>query len=219
MRKHRCGGDFMPVASTIEVTIRGVTVEVEQDELHCDSCGEIRVPLENAERAEDEAAHLVRGELGLLQPDEIRALRDRLGLTQEELENALGLGAKTAVRWETGRVMQSKATDNLLRLIDRDPTAIDFLSGAETAVIGCESWPGWIHLPVSLRGRLQQRAKEEGTDLRTLVVMILSEQLTLDGLRQSVSELRVEFEPSIGHQEAKVEPWLKDHRNVYDTAT
>lgn len=127
-RRHSCGGSFVESTGTLTTTIRGVTVDVEQAELRCGGCGEIRVGLESAERAEHRAGALVRDRLGLLHPDEIRELRDGLGLTQAELESQLGLGPKTVVRWESGRVMQNKATDNLLRLIRRDPTALGFLA-------------------------------------------------------------------------------------------
>lgn len=127
-RKHECGGDFVESVGTLQVTMRGVDVAAEQVELHCDRCGEVQVRLDDADAAERRAGALVRRTLGLMQPEEIRALRENLGLTQAELESRLGLGAKTVVRWESGRVMQSKATDNLLRLIRRDPTALDFLS-------------------------------------------------------------------------------------------
>lgn len=130
-RKHSCGGDFVESVGTLKATIRGVTVEVEQEELRCNRCGETRVSLDSAERAEERVGALVRDRLGLLHPGEIRELRDGLGLTQADLESQLGLGSKTVVRWESGRVIQNKATDNLLRLIQRDPTALAFLSGLQ----------------------------------------------------------------------------------------
>jgi len=128
-RRHSCGGEFVECVGILTTKIRGVTVEVEQDELRCSRCGEIRVSLDSAEAAEERAGALVRDQLGLLHPGEIRDLREGLGLTQAGLESQLGLGPKTVVRWESGRVMQNKATDNLLRLIRRDATALAYLSG------------------------------------------------------------------------------------------
>jgi len=41
--------------------------------------------------------------MGLLMPDQIRCLRERLGLTQHEISALLQIGEKTWTRWETGR--------------------------------------------------------------------------------------------------------------------
>jgi putative zinc finger/helix-turn-helix YgiT family protein len=69
----------------------------------------------------------IRAEDGLLAPEQVKALRTRLGLTQPEFERLLGVGKNTCVRWERGTIPQSAATDSLLRLIDRFPENADFL--------------------------------------------------------------------------------------------
>lgn len=58
---------------------------------------------------------VLRGHEGLLSPREIRSIREQLGLTQEELERRIRAGKKSVVRWESGRVRQSRANDLLLR--------------------------------------------------------------------------------------------------------
>jgi HTH-type transcriptional regulator / antitoxin MqsA len=62
-----------------------------------------------------------RVEAGLLAPEEIVEIRKKLGLSQNELERLFGLGSKVVTRWETGRVVQSKAADVALRLLALDP--------------------------------------------------------------------------------------------------
>ena len=47
-------------------------------------------------------------------PDDIRQLRERFGLTQTEISNALGLGGKTWTRWESGRERPSRSMNNML---------------------------------------------------------------------------------------------------------
>ena len=51
---------------------------------------------------------------GIMLPDDIRQLRERFGLTQTEISNALGLGGKTWTRWETGRERPSRSMNNML---------------------------------------------------------------------------------------------------------
>lgn len=55
-------------------------------------------------------------QLGLLTPNQIRKKRESLGLTQQRLQELLGLGGNTLSRWETGHVYQSRALDRFLRL-------------------------------------------------------------------------------------------------------
>ena len=62
-----------------------------------------------------------RVKAGLLAPEEIAAIRKNLGLSQSELERLFGLGPKVVTRWETGRVVHSRAADVALRLLALDP--------------------------------------------------------------------------------------------------
>jgi putative zinc finger/helix-turn-helix YgiT family protein len=68
-----------------------------------------------------------RVKAGLLTPEEIVAIRKKLGLSQSELERLFGLGSKVVTRWETGRVVQSKAADVALRLLALDPANLERL--------------------------------------------------------------------------------------------
>jgi DNA-binding XRE family transcriptional regulator len=53
---------------------------------------------------------------GLLTPEQIKAQRESLGLTQAELAMTLRVSEAALARWETGMQLQSKAVDLLLRL-------------------------------------------------------------------------------------------------------
>ncbi len=64
---------------------------------------------------------------GLLTSDDVRGLRQALRLSQAELEQAIGTGPKTVVRWENGTAVQSKAADDVLRLIALDPDNLRLL--------------------------------------------------------------------------------------------
>lgn len=55
--------------------------------------------------------------MGLLAPEEIRALRENLNLTQAQLSELLLIGAKTWTRWETGRQRPSRSLNILLRAL------------------------------------------------------------------------------------------------------
>jgi HTH-type transcriptional regulator/antitoxin MqsA len=104
------------------VAIRGTTVSVSAEFYRCSGCGEERFDLEQVDRARTAAAEALTRAEGLLLPEDIRELRKRLGLTQEAFENSLGLGPKTVVRWESGKVIPSRAAALLLEALRRDPS-------------------------------------------------------------------------------------------------
>lgn len=83
----------------------------------CRACGE-KIIAHELDRAIDDEA---RRRQGLLTPDEIKAIRGRAGLSQVEIAQLSGVGEKTYTRWETGKSIQNKSNDNLIRLIDQDP--------------------------------------------------------------------------------------------------
>jgi len=64
---------------------------------------------------------------GLLTGEEIREIRRKLGFTQEQMSEILGGGLKSFARYETGQICQSKAMDNLLRILDRFPHVVHFI--------------------------------------------------------------------------------------------
>ncbi len=89
----------------------------------CANCGECVLPPELICRLDE--ARYVR--LALLRPDEIKAVRNRAGLTQAQMCEKLGIGEKTYTRWETGRSIQNKSNDTLIRLFDMNHELFDKL--------------------------------------------------------------------------------------------
>lgn len=56
--------------------------------------------------------------MGLMLPAEMRALRERLGLTQLQMSKLVRAGDKSWTRWETGLQRQSQSINLLLKLLD-----------------------------------------------------------------------------------------------------
>lgn len=65
--------------------------------------------------------------MGLLPPNEIKALRSRLGLTQKELAELLQIGEKSWSRWETGREHPSRSINILIRALDDGQIDLNYL--------------------------------------------------------------------------------------------
>lgn len=78
----------------------------------CPSCGEVLLPPELS----NELENLRYDRLGLLRPDAIKVVRENTGLSQTEMAAFVGVGDKTYTRWESGRSLQNKSSDNLIRL-------------------------------------------------------------------------------------------------------
>jgi putative zinc finger/helix-turn-helix YgiT family protein len=87
----------------------------------CASCGKRFFTADQVKVVLLAVKRRARVKAGLLAPEEIVAIRKKLGLSQSELERLFGLGSKVVTRWETGRVVQSKAADVALRLLALDP--------------------------------------------------------------------------------------------------
>jgi len=65
--------------------------------------------------------------LGLLQPQEIRALRERCGVASNEFARLLGVGGDRLREWESGSSWQDSSVDRLLRLLDMNPENLGLL--------------------------------------------------------------------------------------------
>ncbi|MBI2565624.1 MAG: type II toxin-antitoxin system MqsA family antitoxin [Candidatus Schekmanbacteria bacterium] len=115
----------------LPTVINGERVQVPGVEhLHCPSCGEIVLPYEDARALREQGVEVYRRQHGLLTAEDIRTLRQQLGLTQAQLATLLQLGLNTVSRWESGRNVQSGALDLLLKLLRDVPGTLDYLRRA-----------------------------------------------------------------------------------------
>ncbi len=110
------------------VTVNGNELVIPEDHAtHCEKCGEEFYTGSQARIADRKLVDARRRAESLLTSDDIRGLREALQLSQNELEKAIGTGPKTFVRWENGTAVQSKAADDVLRLIALDPDNLRLL--------------------------------------------------------------------------------------------
>lgn len=194
--EHDCGGHFRLLEERRDVAIGQSRVRVTQQFFRCDTCAEERQTLDQLGAARRAAAAETRACEGLLSGAEIRRIREeRLEVTQGKLEKALGLGEKTVVRWETERVLQPKATDDLLRLLDRDPSALGFLADLHNVELPTRVEDAVVHgeaetelesacllpIPRSYLVELESAACAQGVPPDSYVTWLLAERLT--GLR------------------------------------
>ena len=115
-----CGSEMETRLEEKELRVGNRSAIVSVQLHRCPKCGEEVIHPDEMDSAQREASRLIREKEGLLQPEQVRAIREELGLTQAAFEDLLGVGRKTVVRWERGTVYQSKAIDTLLKLIASD---------------------------------------------------------------------------------------------------
>lgn len=92
--------------------------------LVCNSCAEEFVSAEDTKLFEKDLTDFQREVDGLLKPDEIRAIRAKLGYNQTEFARLLRVGEKNFARYETGVSPQSQYLDWLMRILNQYPKAI-----------------------------------------------------------------------------------------------
>jgi putative zinc finger/helix-turn-helix YgiT family protein len=78
----------------------------------CTACGEKVF----TEKVDEQISAGLRGHLHLLTPEEIRTALDRLGMTQKDAAERLGIAEATLSRWLNESQIQSRAMDNYLRV-------------------------------------------------------------------------------------------------------
>jgi putative zinc finger/helix-turn-helix YgiT family protein len=83
----------------------------------CQRCGDKRFTLE----VDDQINAALCAHLGLLTPEQIRAEIERLGLSQKQVAERLGIAEATLSRWVSKQVIQSRAMDNYLRVYFQFP--------------------------------------------------------------------------------------------------
>jgi putative zinc finger/helix-turn-helix YgiT family protein len=108
----------------------------------CESCGERFFTPQQSRDLSRRMKNQVRQRLGLLSPEQIVKIRHKLHLSQQDLEQLFGLGAKVVTRWETGRVVQAKAADIALRLLSIEPKCLHKLRKELRTARSSETYAG-----------------------------------------------------------------------------
>lgn len=118
-----CGSSEVKiVAGAKTVSFRGVELSIKADAYtSCVDCGEEYYTAAQAKELDRKIVQAYRASQNLLSGKQIKAIRSALYLSQKHLEDALGLGPKTVVRWENDTQVQGKSLDNVMRLIELDP--------------------------------------------------------------------------------------------------
>jgi len=99
-----------------ELDIKGEKIAVTVTYWHCKDCGWDFENLKSGNNYIATAYRIYRERHKMLQPEDIKELRKKYGLTQGELAKILGWGLATLSRYEKG-ALQDSAHDNMLKIL------------------------------------------------------------------------------------------------------
>ncbi len=108
---------FREGAHNIKLVIKDLAIK------RCSNCKEEFMPKEALERVQTEK----HNRRGLLTMEQLKEIRKKLGYTQVEMAELLGVGKKTYLRWEKGLYLQNTSMDRYIRLIAENPENIKIL--------------------------------------------------------------------------------------------
>lgn len=116
MKCFSCGKGPMKIqTASVEAVVRGEKYMVEVEAEVCNQCGEALFDDAQADAYTIAGSDAYRRAHGLLTTAEIKAARNRLGLTQQQLAERLKVGIASVKRWELGAI-QDESSDRLIRL-------------------------------------------------------------------------------------------------------
>ncbi|HHI93159.1 MAG TPA: type II toxin-antitoxin system MqsA family antitoxin [Gammaproteobacteria bacterium] len=144
-----CGeGHLQPRIGRSPVEYKGQTSEVEFHSSVCDACESEQLDAAQL-RANKRAMVAFKKQVdGLLSGAEVRALREKLGLSQADAAKVFGGGPVAFSKYESDDVAQSEAMDKLLRLAAEIPAAFEVLThrvddGSVATSMEWEEVRGW----------------------------------------------------------------------------
>ena len=106
---------------------KGESEIVDMPGWYCEECGEsIHSGIDM--KVSNQALYRMKARThGLLEPQEVRRIRKRLGLTRKAAESLMGVGPGVFRKYESGAELVSGAISGMLILLERDPDGLDVL--------------------------------------------------------------------------------------------
>lgn len=121
-------GELVAGVRDLEFSYSGRPLRVSALECYrCQSCGTETVKPDQIRRNETRIADAKRNLDQLLSGEEIRRVREALGLSQPEAAKIFGGGANGFSKYERGQTVQSVPMDRLLRVAAAYPWIVEFL--------------------------------------------------------------------------------------------
>ncbi len=120
-----CNGKVECKTKPTTYTYKEHSIEVKQSGEYCLECKEAFLSPQDLKSTKLEIANFKREIDHFLTTDELKRIRKKLHINQQEAASIFGGGIRAFHKYETAEVTQSKPLDILLRLIDSNTISFD----------------------------------------------------------------------------------------------
>jgi putative zinc finger/helix-turn-helix YgiT family protein len=154
MNCYHCGGEMRSQRAKVPGEYAGEKLVVETEATVCTECRYTALRADQIDAYTMKLADQYRARHGLLTSQEVRAIRNRLGMSQDEFAKYLNVGPASVKRWELGKA-QDKSSDELMRLksnlarAEQNVAEILFSQGGEA-----DEFSGWRTFSIAKLGQV-----------------------------------------------------------------
>ena len=120
-----CNGKVEYKTQSITYTYKEHSIEVEQSGEYCLECKESFLSTKDLKSTKLEISNFKRKIDHFHTTDELKRIRKKLHINQQEASTVFGGGIRAFHKYETAEVTQSKPLDILFRLIDSNTISFD----------------------------------------------------------------------------------------------
>ncbi len=120
-----CNGKLEHTKKDIIYEYKQKKVTIFQPAEYCLECGESFLSSDDIKTTKREIVDFKRSVDHLLKTQEIKKIRKKLNLTQQEASKIFGGGIRSFYKYETGENNPHRSLDILLRLIDKEKINLD----------------------------------------------------------------------------------------------
>ena len=120
-----CNGKVENKSELTTYTYKEHSIEIEQSGEYCTKCKEAFLSPKDLKSTKLQIANFKREIDHFLTTDELKRIRKKLHITQQDASQIFGGGIRAFHKYETAEVTQSKPLDILFRLIDSDKISFD----------------------------------------------------------------------------------------------
>ncbi len=120
-----CNGKIEHKSKMTTYTYKSHTIEVEQSGEYCSKCDEAFLSPKDLKSTKVQIANFKREVDHFLTTDDLKRIRKKLHLNQQDAAKIFGGGIRAFHKYETAEVTQSKPLDILFRLIDDNKISFD----------------------------------------------------------------------------------------------
>ncbi|MEA3290387.1 MAG: type II toxin-antitoxin system MqsA family antitoxin [Campylobacterota bacterium] len=120
-----CNGTVEYTTKSITHTYKDHKKQIDQSGYYCKNCGESFLSPKDLKSTQKDISNFKREVDHLLTTEELKRIRKKSHLTQQEAANIFGGGVRAFHKYETAEVTQSKPLDILFRLIDSDKITVE----------------------------------------------------------------------------------------------